>query len=128
MTAVDKGTGGTDGEEEWLPFGVADHEVAVFTALREDVPPWLDQSLWEWIAQNVVGRGSNGLPVINGELLRRAERVLHVHVPVGTTHHVSTGLQELRQSYSIHGPTALLRLVDFLMSDLSPDHPYLSDL
>jgi hypothetical protein len=119
---------GDNDDEEWLPFGVEDHEVAAFTALREDVPSWLDQSLWEWIAKNVVGRGSNGLPVMRTDLLRRAERVLHVTIPARPPQHVSTGLHELRDRYSTYGPTALLGFVDFLISDLSPDHSYLADL
>lgn len=36
----------TTTNDEWMPLGLADHEVAEYSALREDVPEYLHRSLW----------------------------------------------------------------------------------
>ena len=55
---------GAGDEEQWLPFGIEDHEVAAFNILWERVPSWFEISLWQWIARNLVGRDSRNVPVI----------------------------------------------------------------
>src|SRR4051812_12168882 len=39
----------TNDQDQWMPLDLEDEEIETFTALREDVPPWLQASLWDWI-------------------------------------------------------------------------------
>jgi hypothetical protein len=128
MTTLDKGTGDTDDEEKWLPFGIEDQEVAAFTALREDVPPWLEQSLWGWVGSNVIAQSGGRQWIVRTELLRKAERVLHVTLPVIPAHRVSNALDELRTAYRGQPARAVLALVDFLAAELEPGDLRLDDL
>lgn len=124
---LDNGT--ADEEEQWLPLGIEDeHQVVAFTALREDIPAWLDTSLWEWIARNFLARRYDGQTVFKVELLRQAERELQIPLPIIEPHQVSTGIGELRMAYNGQGAKAVLALVDFLMRDLHERHSHLADL
>src|ERR1700757_5337886 len=100
MTTLDKGTADTDDEEDWLPFGIEDHEVAAFTALWERVPSWFETSLWEWIARNLVAQTTARTPVIRTQVLRQAERALHVELPNLPAQHVSNTLGLLQDLYT----------------------------
>lgn len=130
MTTLDKGTAdAAEDAEPWLPFGIEDHEVAAFTALWERIPSWFETSLWEWIARNLVAQNTARTPVIRTQLLRQAERALHVELPNLPAHQVGSTLGVLQDLYtSAPNPKAQLAFIDFLVSDLDEDHPYVVDL
>lgn len=113
-------------DEQWLPLGVEGDQVAVFTLPWTEIPAWFQQSLWEWIGPNLLLSQYGGEIVsFRVGLLRQAERVLHVKLPVFEDHRVSTGMSSLRSKFDELGSDDLLRFVDFLMSGLPEGHEYL---
>jgi hypothetical protein len=110
----------TTTDEQWLPLGMEEDEVAVYTALRKDVPPWLESSLWAWIdhlftfyTQTIY---NNHFRV---ELAHKCERALRLTIPHDGKTNLVEGLRGVR--YAVSGsPTLPWRLVDFLISDKSP--------
>ena len=114
----------TTTEEEWLPLGMDGDEAVAFTAPWTEIPEWFQQSIWEWLQPILVSRGRsyNGdFAKFRVDLLRQAERVLHVSLPVFEDYHIDSGLSSLRKTYNKFGPKALLIFVDFVLSRLRPD-------
>jgi hypothetical protein len=74
--------------DHWLHFGLDEDEIAEYTALREDIPEWLNTSLWNWIKDAFTRRDANSIEYmrrgaqvptsIDPELVRKCERVLRV--------------------------------------------------
>lgn len=108
---------------DWLPFGVEDDDVQIanFLALHEDVPPWLDVSLWQWIGRNLL-QPLGGYGEFRTGLLLKAERVLQEPMPVIESHQYETGMPRLREAYVSKSDQAVLKLVDFLVAELSVGH------
>ncbi|QUD81388.1 hypothetical protein J8M97_16470 [Gordonia polyisoprenivorans] len=107
----------TEQDAPWAPFGLDADEAVEYSALREDIPPWLAPSLWEWIAEEFTSRSSSGYESLRVELLRESERVLRKSVGFsGDRFDREIGLVSLLASYSTSGPKPLWRLVDFCLS------------
>lgn len=108
-------------DEQWVPFGLDEDEVATYTALREDIPNWLKTSLWNWINCEFTGRSSgntNSIPVIRAELLRKCERVLHINIGWNSdeTFRVGEALASLKYAYRNRSDLDVWRLVDFCLA------------
>ncbi|PEG57655.1 hypothetical protein CQY21_26480 [Mycolicibacterium boenickei] len=109
-------------EDDWLPFGVEDddEQTAQFLALRDDVPPWLNESLWVWIGRVFTGHTTGGSPVFRDALLRQAERVLQEPMPrIGPYQRDAT--DRLRKAYMGKSASAPLALADFLLTTREGD-------
>lgn len=116
-------------EEQWLPLGVEGDAAVRFNAPWVAIPVWFQQSLWEWIGPNLRTSQYGGEIVsFRVGLLRQAERMLHISLPVFEDHKVNSGLSLVRRRFGELGPDALLRFVDFLMSGLPERHEYLGRL
>ncbi|EUA26310.1 hypothetical protein I548_4410 [Mycobacterium intracellulare] len=102
--------------------------MATFTAPWTEIPHYFQQSLWDWIDADLIGRSYNSDRFLRVDLLRRAERKLHAELPSLEEYHVDSGPDALRKHYKKVGPAALLTFVDFLMSDLPEDHSLLEAL
>jgi hypothetical protein len=113
-------------DEQWLPLGVEGAGVVTFSEPWTEVPAWFQESLWQWLEQILIARGNgyNGnSDKFRVDLLRQAERVLHVSLPVFENYHTSTGITSLRKAYAKLGPKPLLMFLDFVLSRLREDAP-----
>jgi hypothetical protein len=105
-------------DDEWLPFGVDDDDdrMVEFLALRDDVPHWLDASLWKWITRRFIGANFNQ-EHFKETLLQQAARVLQRPMPEIEQYQVESGPTQLRASYA-SSPRDALALADFLLSQV----------
>lgn len=97
---------------------MGDHEADTFTALREDVPPWLELSLWGWIDDHFTTNKSSMYPGFNSALARKCERTLRVTIDDQGEYNVPSGIHALRVTFAQGHPIQVWRLVDFLLSQL----------
>ncbi len=103
-------------ESRWVPLsrrGQADAE-----ALHEGVPPWLRQSLWDWVYGLITGTTELGQRFPDKPLLQRLERRLKTQFQWGQG--VSGAVKNLAGKASID-EEFLLDLVDALLVDINPD-------
>jgi hypothetical protein len=70
----------TNDQDEWAPLDVGEDELETFTALREDVPPWLEPSLWEWIYKQFAYVNSSYQDSFRSSLARKCERFLRTTI------------------------------------------------
>lgn len=116
-------------DEQWLPLGVDGDEAVTFTAPWTEIPDWFQESLWQWLQTILIADATyNANPKVRVELLRQAERVLHVSLPVFDDYRVSTGMSALRNAYKQLGPKQLLMFVDFILSRLKEGAPPIAKL
>lgn len=108
----------TDDEDQWTPLEIGEDEIETFTALREDVTPWLEPSLAGWISVRFTTDKSSMYPGFNSELARKCERTLRVRIEDDGPHSHSKGMQALSYFMSGLSLNQLWRFVDFLLSDL----------
>lgn len=93
-----------------------EQETARFTALREDIPEWLESSLWPWINSEFTEK--NLMSTFNVGLARSCERALHVVIPA---YDLSVDLGVAAVSRVFDGNTLMTwRLVDYLLSRMTP--------
>ncbi|WP_410876195.1 hypothetical protein [Nocardia sp. A7] len=105
----------------WQPLGAIDDPDKRFEGLYQDVPAWLDVSLWDWIyARFTRITGTTRMPItrLNIDLLRQAERVCKFSSGfTGDATKVSSACQCLKHAItSSKDKLAVWRLVDFLLS------------
>lgn len=105
----------TDDQAQWTPLDIGEDEIETFTALREDVPDYLFQSLWTWIydrfSTTVSARGGR---VFNVKLARTSERVLKISI-ADSGPYAGVSFKALQKSVA-GPPIRTYRLVDFLAS------------
>lgn len=96
-------------------------ELERFTALRDDIPPWLEKSLWDWIKHEFVVQGRSGaasVTLFDEALVREVERKLHV--PIGwdgtRARDVENAFNWLRLAFSSNDALRTWRLVDYLLA------------
>ncbi|OZE95532.1 hypothetical protein CH302_17070 [Rhodococcus sp. 15-2388-1-1a] len=109
----------SDGGQPFVPLGLEGEELERFTALRDDIPPWLQTSLWDWIKREFTryARGGNSVTTFSNELVREVERKLHV--PIGwdgtSSYDTDNAFWWLKNAFSDGGPVKTWRLVDYLL-------------
>jgi len=95
-------------------------EAARYTALRKDIPDWLDASLWEWVRSEFVSPStSSGSGSFSLNLVRRVERILKVTTgwDGGSAYRPDVGFSYLRAAYVSRSDVEVWRLVDFLCTE-----------
>jgi hypothetical protein len=104
-------------DEQWLPLGVEGDDAVTFTAPWIELPDWFQESLWQWILRNLFKTQYAGEVVsVRVDLLRQAERVLHISLPVFEDHRINSGPPLVRSRFNELGTKSLLAFVDFLMA------------
>jgi hypothetical protein len=117
----------TTTDEQWLPLGMEEDEVAVYTALRQDVPPWLESSLWAWINNEFTFYTRSVYNHFRVELAHKCERALHLTIHHNGKMGLVEGLRGVRYAVS-DSPILPWRLVDFLLSQMGPVNQVVKDL
>lgn len=119
----------TSTNETWLPLGVDGDEAVQFSAPWTDIPEWFQESLWQWLTPILVweGNGYTG-PRFRVEILRRAELALHLKLPVFSDHYTDSGVSAVRSRYTELGSKPLLAFIDFVLSILESDAPFIEEL
>jgi hypothetical protein len=106
-------------DDHWLHFGLDDDEIAEYSAPREDIPAWLESSLWGWIQDAFTAPAHAPNPAhIDLALVRRCERILEVRINWPATNRDSF-LAVLRHAHT-RSPDAIRkvwRLVNYLLGD-----------
>jgi hypothetical protein len=125
MTTLDDGKADADDEEQWLFFELDEAEQEEYTALRGDIPEWLETSLWEWIKDAFTVRPHNVNPIrqspstahFDNDLVRECERVLRVPIlwNVERGSDLRQALSSVRLAYQGHPARDLWRLVNYLL-------------
>lgn len=116
MTTLNNANGETEsvGESDWVPLGLDDSELDDYYAGRDDIPEYLETSLWKWIDKQLLSSSGTFKP----DLVRKAERVLRMSIPV---EHVQDyprrKLQAVRSAYSSRPDIEVWRFVDFLLAE-----------
>ncbi|MEO3761214.1 hypothetical protein ABGB19_23415 [Mycobacterium sp. B14F4] len=106
----------TDDQDQWVPLEIGDGEVETFTALRDDVPPWLEATLWAWVFRRFTGQSASTLSeIFRVELARKCERVLRVQIRDAGAWSPEKGYAALRRSFA--AAPQIWRLVDFLLAE-----------
>ena len=106
----------TNDQDQWAPLEIGHDEAETFTALRDDVPPWLAATLWTWIRKRFIGRSDVTFDeIFRVDLARRCERVLRVSIRDRGEWGPSEGLNALQSAFST--PRLVWRLVDFLLAE-----------
>lgn len=125
VTTLNNGEAGTEEEDHWLYFGLDDDEIVEYTALRDDIPEWLETSLWDWIrrAFTITTYGQSG-PIrqtatnwFDNELLRKCERKLRVPVAFNQPNsmEVAKAINSIRLAYRDRTDRDIWRLVNYLL-------------
>lgn len=108
----------TTTNDQWLPLGLEDDEVEAYAALRDDIPPWLEPSISDWIGDRFTTERSSMYPGFNSKLARKCERTLRVTIRDDGPHAHAVGMQALTRFMSEQSVRGLWRFVDFLLSEL----------
>lgn len=113
-------TSTSDNFEPFVPLGLDGEDLARFTALRDDVPPWLETSLWAWIRREFTNFGSSGgrsTSTMSNALAREVERNLHIPIRWNGEHAWDTdaAFKGIRASFPDGEPMRVWRLVDYLL-------------
>jgi len=107
----------TNSQGLWAPLEIDDDEADAFTALRDDVPTWLEASLWTWIFEQLTFESSTTYDLhFRVSLARKCERVLRVSIRDGGEYDVERAAQAIRETFVT--PRQIWRLVDFLLSEV----------
>lgn len=107
----------------WVPFGMDDDEVEVHTALRADIPDWLETSLWNWIRREFTSttrhRSGGSSTTFKTEFLRKCERVLRISVSWNGSsgYDIAAPFGALKSAYSGKDDIEVWRLVDFCLAE-----------
>jgi hypothetical protein len=67
-----------DTSQAWRPLSAREEDDAAeaYRALHVGVPPWLRDSIWEWVEEQVTSGWAGSYPQVWGEGLRQLERVV----------------------------------------------------
>jgi hypothetical protein len=107
--------------ESWRPLSARENEAEAesYRALHAGVPPWLEDSLWEWIEGQVSHVPRNYTSrVVRADLLRQLERVLQFKTGWDGKYG-SQGLALLRNALKSN-PKLMLNVADYLISHPGP--------
>jgi hypothetical protein len=124
VTTLHDGKADAEEEDRWLHFGLNDDEVAEYTALSEDVPAWLDTSLWDWIRDAFIIRDNTldsahrrvaPTARIDNDLVRKCELVLRV--PIAWPASNSEFRSRIRSTYRKRTHRDAWRLVNYLLAN-----------
>jgi hypothetical protein len=111
MTTLD---GGKD--DHWVYWGLHDDEIREYTTPRDDIPEWLETSLWQWVNDAFTQRAHAPRPTqTDSTLVRECERVLRVRIPWTSTGRLSI-VFALRQAYEKRPVRHVWRLVNYLLA------------
>lgn len=123
----------SDSKDEWRPFSARRSESGhqEFVRLSDDVPEWLRESLWEWLAsrmhrkeQSATSRRWYDTP--DESKIRRAERILRISSGWNGSGDIHpdrvAGLAQFRAAI-YRNPDAFLGAVDLELSELAPASP-----
>ncbi|MEV7994882.1 hypothetical protein AB0O67_24115 [Streptomyces sp. NPDC086077] len=120
----------SDTKDEWVPFTARRSEASLqeFTRLSDGVPPWLRESLWNWLSErmhkNALGNNGRWYRTPSEEKIRRAERVLKVSsgwTGDGDSHPDRVGGLSKFRAAIYQNQDAFLGAVDLALSELDPD-------
>lgn len=105
----------TTAEDQWAPLEIGSDETDTYTALRDDVPPWLAATVWTWVNKQFTGRSDVTFDeIFRVDLARKCERVLRVSIRDQGQWSVQEGFNALRLAFD--NPRLVWRLVDFLLA------------
>jgi hypothetical protein len=110
---------------DWSPLGFEND--ADFHGLVDGVPPWLEQSFWDWMrnrftnrvsANGIYGANTRYVSLFNVTELRRIERRLKIAVPYTGTD-LDQGVAWVK-GVAGHEPGRDLRIADYFLSEGAP--------
>lgn len=109
------------GESDWVPLGLDDSALDDYYAARDDIPKYLETSLWMWIDKALLSASGT----FRADLVRKGERVLRTWLAVDHVRDFpSEKLRAVRSAYSDRSDIEVWRFVDFLLA--YDDGPYAS--
>lgn len=99
-----------DNQDHWSHWGLGPDEITEYTALSEDIPEYLEQSLWGWVGEAFVDPSG----YIDNDLVRQCERELKVPIPYPATGRIAL-IPAIRSVYSKRPVRDTWRFINYLL-------------
>lgn len=102
-----------DTEDHWRHWGLDPDEITDYSALREDIPEYLEPSLWGWV-RHAITTDYGYTSDTDADLIRQFERELKVPIPWPGTGRIDV-VWAIRQAYADRPLRDTWRLINYLL-------------